>query len=115
MKPDGRDYKTDPVLKRLVDLDHAALIPHTEGLQTVDIHVEDGADNQEPIPDVSASQAEADDTEAVLALLTDSGPLPTEEPQESMATPAVGGNVENIVPTKPRYQEDDDEADLTIK
>ena len=103
------------MLKRLIDLDHAALTLHTEGLQIVDIHVEDDADNQEPIPDVSTSQAEADHTEAVLALLTDSGPLPTEEPQESMVTPAVGGNVENVVPAKPRYQDDDDEVDLTIK
>ena len=46
MKPNGRDYKTDPVLKRLVDLDHATLIlarclqaqgPHTEGFQIVDV------------------------------------------------------------------------------
>ena len=120
MKPDGRDYKTDPVLKRLVDLDHGALVlarcqgPHTEGSQIVDVHVEYDGGNQEPIPDVSASQAGADDTETVLALWADSAPLPTEEPQESTATPALRGHVENVVLRKPRYQEDD-EMPRTIK
>ena len=46
MKPNGRDHKMDPVLKRLVDLDHATLIlarclqaqgPYTEGFQTIDV------------------------------------------------------------------------------
>ena len=61
------------MLKRLVDLDHGTLIlaclqargPHIEGLQNVDIHAEDDGDKQGPILDVSASQAEVDDTEAV--------------------------------------------------
>jgi len=58
MKPNGRDYEADPVLKRLVDLYHATLIltpclqargPHTEGSQIIDVHGED--DNR---PDMSA-------------------------------------------------------------
>ena len=109
MKPNGRDYKTDPVLKRLVDLDHATLILHTEGFQTVDVHVEGDGDNQGRTPDVSASQAEADDTETVAVLWTDSGPQPTEKPQESTASPAFGRNVENVTLIGPRSQEDEDE------
>ena len=109
MKPNGRDYKTDPVLKRLVDLDHAALIFHTEGFQNVDVHVEVDADNQGRTPDVSASQAEADDTETVAALWTDLRPQPTEKPQESTATPAFGRNVENVALIEPQSQEDEDE------
>jgi len=117
MKPNGRDYETDPVLRRLVSLDHATLIlarslqardPHTEGVL---IFAEDDDDNQGRILDVRASQAEASDTEAVPALCTDSGPPQTEEQQELTAT-AFRGNVENIV--KPPYQEDD-EVDRTIK
>ena len=124
MKPNGRDYKTDPVLKRLIDLDRATLIlasclqaqgPHTEGFQNVDVHGEDDGDNQGPILDVSVSQAEADDTEAAPALWTDSGPLPKEEPQKSTATPAFGEHVENVALIEPRSQEDDDEVDQTIK
>ena len=123
MKPNGRDYKMDPVLRRLVDLDHAALIlacclargPQTEGFQNVDMHDEGDDDNRGPISDLSAPQAETDYTEAVPALGTDSGLPPTEEQQASTATPAVGGNVENVAPMEPRSQEDDDEVDLTIK
>ena len=82
MKPNGRDYKSDPVLKRLVHLDHATLTlahclqargPHTEGFHILGEHDEDGSDNWGPISDVIAPQAEADDTEAVPALGTDSG------------------------------------------
>jgi len=85
MKPNGRDYETDPVLKRLVNLDHATLIlarclqaqgPHTEGVQILDVHAEDVGDSQGRISDVSASQAEAYDTEAVR---TGSRLPPTEE------------------------------------
>jgi hypothetical protein len=51
MKLNGRDYTTDPVLKRLVNSDHATLIlarrlqargPHTEGFQILDVHDDDG-------------------------------------------------------------------------
>jgi len=125
MKPNGRDYKTDSVLKRLVDLDHATLIlarciqgrgPHTEGLQNLDVNDEDDGDNQGPITNMSASQqAEAVDIEAVPALCTDSGPPPTEERQESKATPAFGGGMENAALIDPQFQEDDEEMDLAIK
>jgi hypothetical protein len=125
MKPSGRDYKTDPVLKRLVDLDHATLTlarcvqvqgPHTEGSQILDVHDEDDGDDRGPISGVSASQAEPDETEAVPNLCTDSGPPPAEGQQESTAaTPAFGGNMENVALIEPRSQEDDDEVDLTIK
>ena len=48
MKPNGRDYKTDPVLKRLADSDHTTLIlarsveargSHTEDLQNLGVPV----------------------------------------------------------------------------
>ena len=117
MKPSGRDHKTDAVLKRLVDLDHATLIlacclqaqgPHIEGLQNVD---EDDGDNRGPVLDVAVSQAEADDTEAVAAPQTDSGPLPTEELQESPAIPTFGRGVGNLalMVMEPRPQGDPDE------
>ena len=124
MKANGRDYKTDPVLKRLVYLDHATLIlarclqargPHTEGFQNVDVHDEDDGDNRGPILDVSVPPAEADDTEAVPALQSDSGPLPMQGQRESTATPTFGGNVENMALVEPQVQEVDDEVDLTIK
>ena len=116
MKRNGRDYKTDPVLKRLVYLDHATLIlarclqrgPHTEGFQNVDVHDEDDGDNRGPILDVGASQAEPDDTEVVPALWTVSRP-PTEKQQESTASPTLGRNMENV---EPLYDEDDQ---MTIK
>ena len=117
MKPNSRDYKTDSVLKRLVDLDHATLIlarclqargPHTEGFQILDVNDEDGDDNRGPITGMDASQAGADDIEAVPALCTDSGPLATEEQQESKATPAFGGGVENAALIDPQFQEDDE-------
>ena len=103
------------MLKRLVDLDHAILVlaccpqaqgPHIEGLQNVDVHDEDDGDNRGPILDVTASQAEADDTEAVAALRTDSGPLSTEVPQESLATPNFGRDVKNVALMESRSQED---------
>jgi hypothetical protein len=106
MKPNGRDYETDPVLKRLVNLDHATLIlarslqargPHTEGGQILDVHDEDDGDNWGPISDVSASQTEADDTEAVPARYTDPGPPSTKEQLESTATPAFGRHLCCIV------------------
>ena len=125
MKPNGRDYKTDPVLKRLVDLDHATLTfacrlqvrgPHTEGFQNVDVRDEDDGDNQGRTPDVGASQAEADDTGAVPARWADSGLQPTEEPREPTTTPALGGNVENVALIEPRPQEvEDDDEYSTIK
>ena len=124
MEPSGRDHKTDAVLKRLVDLDHAALIlacylqargPHTVGFQNVDVHDEDDGDNRGPILDVGASQAEADDTETVPALSTDSGPLSTAGRQELTATPAFGGDMENVALIEPQVQDDDDEVHLTIK
>jgi len=54
MKPNGRDYETDTVLKRLVGLDHATLTlarclqargPHTEGVQILDVLDEGDGDN----------------------------------------------------------------------
>ena len=120
MKPNGRDYKTDPVLKRLVYLDHATLIlarclqgrgPHTEGFQNVNVHGVDDGDNRGPILDVSASQAELVDTEAVPALRGISPP-PTEEQKESTATPTLGRNVENVVLREPQCEQDDE---VTIK
>jgi len=54
MKPNGRDYETDSVLKRLVGLDHAALTcarslqaqgPHIEGVQIRDVLDGDDSDN----------------------------------------------------------------------
>jgi len=41
-------------------------------------------------------------------LCTDTRPPPTEEQQESPATPAFEGNVENVVFREPRYQEYDE-------
>ena len=71
MKPNGRNYTTDPVLKRLADSDHAALILarrlHARNLHDEDFHVHDGCEdndsNRGDISDVNASQAERDDTE----------------------------------------------------
>ena len=125
MKPSGRDHKTDAVLKRLVDLDHAALIlacclqaqgPHIEGLQNVDVDVEGNGDNRGPVLDVTVSQAEAGDTEAVAAPQTDSGQLPTEVPQESPAIPTFGRGVGDLalMVMEPRPQGDPDEI-ITIK
>ena len=120
MKPSSRDYKTGPVLKRLVYLDHVTLIlarclqargHHTEGFQNVDVHDGDDGDNRGPILDVSTSQAEPDDTADMPVLWTDSAPPPREGRQESKAAPAFGGNVENVNLRKPRYQEGDDEDD----
>ena len=97
MKPNGRDYKTDPVLKRLVDLDHATLIlarrvqargSHIEGFQDLDVHGEGDNINQGPISDMVVSQAESDDTDVVPTFSTVSEPPPTEEQQEPIATPA---------------------------
>jgi len=56
MKPNGRDYETDSVLKRFVGLDHAALTfarclqaqgPHIEGVQISDVLDEEVGDNYE--------------------------------------------------------------------
>jgi len=44
MKPNGRDHKTDPVLKRLVALDHANL----NTAQVPDVHDEDDGGNRAP-------------------------------------------------------------------
>ena len=124
MKPSGRDHKTDAVLKRLVDLDHATLIlacclqaqgPHIEGLQNADVDVEDDGDNRGPVLDVTVSQAEVDDTEAVAALQSDSGPLPTEEPQESQATPTFGRDMENVTLMEPRSLAVEEVVVRTIK
>ena len=112
------------MLKRLVDLDHATLIlayclqargPHIEGLQNVDVDNEDDGDDRGPILDVAVSQAEEDDTEAVAAPQTDSGPLPTEEPQESPATPTLRRDVETMALMGPRSQEDEEEGVQIIK
>ena len=127
MKPNGRGHETDPVFKRLVDLDHATLVlarciegrgPHTEGFQILDVNVEDDGANRGRITGMSASQPEADDADAVPALCTDSGPLPTEGQQESKATPDFGGAVENAPHIDPQFQgvdegvdEEDDEED----
>jgi len=60
MKPNGRDYETDPVLKRLVGLDYANLTlarclqardPHTEGVQVLEVHDEDDGDNYKKVTD----------------------------------------------------------------
>ena len=113
MKPNGRDYTTDPVFRRLANSDHTALIlahslqarsPHTEGCQIPDVHDDNGDDggNQGHISDVSTSQAERNDTETAPALTTGSAPPPTEV---STATPASGGNVENVVLLEPQSQE----------
>ena len=96
MKPNGRDYKTDPVLKRLSDSDHATLIlahrvqgqgSHIEGFQDLDVHGEGDGIDQGPISDMVVSQAEPDDTDTVLAFSTNSEPPPTEEQQEPITTP----------------------------
>ena len=96
MKPNGRDYKTDPVLKRLVDLDHGTLIlarhvqgqgSHIEGIQDLDVHGEGNGIDQGPISDMVVSHAEPDDTDTVPAFSINSEPPPTEEQQEPIATP----------------------------
>ena len=96
MKPNGRDYKTDPVLKRLSDSDHATLIlahrvqgqgSHIEGFQDLDVHGEGDGIDQGPISDMVVSQAEPDDTDTVPAFSTNSEPPPTEEQQEPIAIP----------------------------
>ena len=97
MKPNGRDYKTDPVLKRLADSDHATLIlachvqtrgSHIEGFQNVDVHGDVDGIDEGPISDVVMSQAEPNNTDVVPTVSADSEPPPTEEQQESIATPA---------------------------
>ena len=99
MKPNGRDYTTAPVLKRLADSDHAALIlarrlharsPHTEDFQILDIHggCEDNGSNHGHISDVSASQAERDDTET--------GPAGSAPPQTSAAPIRYNNRVDII-------------------
>ena len=116
MKPNSRDYTTDPVLKRLADSDHATLIlarrlharsPHAEDIQILDVHdgCEDNGSNQEHISDLSASQAEPGDTETVRSLSTDSAPSPTPEQQTSTATPASRRNVDNLFLIEPQSQE----------
>jgi hypothetical protein len=117
MKPNGRHCKTDPVLKRLADSDHAALIlaRRLQALQIRGVHDADDGGDQGPISGVSASQAEPNDTEAAPIFSTDSASPPTEEQQESTPTPAIGRNVENFVIKRPRYRDDqdDDEVDVT--
>ena len=65
MKPNGRDYQTDPVLKRLADSDHATLIlahcleargSHTEGFQDLEVYGEDDGRNQRLVSDVTHAQ-----------------------------------------------------------
>ena len=123
MKLSGRNYKTDAVLKRLADSDHATLIlarraqarsPHTECFQDRGVGGDGDGSIQGPISDVGVFQAEHDDTDAVPARSTDSAPPPTKEQQESTATPAFGRNVENFALRELRPLEDDEE-DLTIK
>ena len=96
MKPNGRDYKTDPVLKRLTDLDHATLIlarrvqargSHIEDIQDLDVHDEGDGVDQGSVSDMVVSQAEPDDTDAVPAFSTNSEPPPMEEQREPTATP----------------------------
>ena len=95
------------MLKRLANSDHATLIlarrlhaqgPHSEGFQILDVHNagEDGSNNQGHISDVSASQAGLYDTETVPVLHIDSAPPPPKWQQISTATPAPGGNLENV-------------------
>ena|SRR5258706_3543758 len=127
MKPNGRDYKTDPVLKRLANSDHATLIlarriqargSHTKGFQDLAVHGEDDSSNRGPISDMGVSQAEPDDTEVVPALNTDSAPPPTKKQQEATATPAFGRNAEDVAFKQLRSLEDDevdDEVDWSIK
>ena len=90
MKPKGCDFTTDPVLKRLADSDHVALIlarrlqargPHTEGFRILDVQddCEDNGTTQGHISDVSAFQTGPDDTETVPRLSIGSAPPPTEE------------------------------------
>ena len=120
MKPNGRDYQTDPVLKRLAGSDHATLIlarrvqargSHTGDFQDLEVHGEDDGRNQRPISDAGVSQTEPHDTDAVPALRADSAPPPTEEQQESTVTPAFGRNVGNVALRKPRSLEDDEVDD----
>ena len=95
MKPNGRDHKTDPVLKRLADSDHATLIlarrvqargSHIEGFPDLDEHGEGDGIDQGPISDMVVSQVQPDDTDTVPAFSTGSEPPPTEEQQEPIAT-----------------------------
>ena len=125
MKPNGRDYKTDPVLKRIADSDHATLIlachvqtrgSHIEGFQNLDVHGEVDGIDQGPISDMVMSQAEPDDTDAVPAFSTDSEPAPTEEKQEPIANHA--SRKENIALRELRSlkgDEVDDKVDGPIK
>ncbi len=104
------------MLRRLANSDHATLVlarrlrtqgPHTEGFQILDVHDDDDDDgsNQGHISDVSASQAGPDDTETVPVLHTDSAPPPLEGQQAFTATPASGGNLENVVLAEAQSQE----------
>jgi len=115
MKPNGRDCITDPVLKRLADSDHDALVlacrlrarsPHTEGFLIHDVHgrCEDNGSNQEHTSDINASQAKPDDTETV-PFRTDSAPLLTEEQQASTAGLAYGRSMEGVFLIEPQSQE----------
>ena len=130
MKPNGRDYKTDPVLKRLAESDHSTLIlarrvqargPHTEGFQGLEVYNEDSSSNQGPISEAGVSQVEPGDTEAVPALRTDSAPPSTKGQRELTATPAFGKDVENVALGELRSLEEDveedeeEDEDLTIK
>ena len=107
MKPSGRDYTTDPVLKRLDDSNHAALIlacrlharsPHAEDFQILDVHggCEDNGNNQGHISDMRVSQAERDDTETRSTLTTGSALSRTKEKQAPTATPASRRNVKSV-------------------
>ena len=75
MEPNGRDYATDPVLKRLADSDHAVLIlarrsqargPHTEYFRILGAHDED--DVPRLLPDSSKGDAPTDPITIASAL-----------------------------------------------
>jgi hypothetical protein len=113
MKPNGRDYTTNPVLKRLAKSDHTTLIlacrlqarsPNTKGFQIIDVYDDDRDDgcNQGHISDVGVSRTESDDTGTVPTVGSGTAP-PTEEQQVS-TDPASEGNVENLVLVEPQLQ-----------
>jgi hypothetical protein len=113
MKPNGRDYTTDPVLKRLAKSDHTTLIlgrrlqargPYTKGFQIIDIYNDDRDDsrNRGHISDVSVSRTEADDTGTVPAI--GSGTVPPMEERQVSTAPTSEGNAESLVLVEPQLQ-----------